>query len=152
MSNKKNSSQKWDTYSGLAGEIVNRADKDIVFAMKFLGESQIRVNNYFQKFIEHELAKRGVNRDNHALLQAFIDAHAAELREFVFTGVSLSRQFRMHEFEELLGDRTNVFRTDIWDTLSSYIKTAEDNFRAQAKDIPGLLARLRPKTTAPDNK
>lgn len=132
----------WKTDPGLAEEIIARADDDVVFAMKFLGESQHMVNQHFQKFIETELNARGVTRENYGMLQAFIDAHAAELREFVFTGVSLSRQFRLHEFEELLADKTNVFRTDIWDALSRYIKAAEENFQVQAHGIPELLIKL----------
>ncbi len=143
MPSKQGSPKRWNTDSGLAGEIIARADKDIVFAMTFLGESQHRVHRHFQRFIEAELEKQGISRDGHALLQAFIDTHAAELREFVFTGVALSRQLHLSEFEQLLGDRTNVFRTDIWDALSRYIDAAEENFRAQASDLPQQVARLR---------
>ena len=143
MPSEQGSPKRWNTDSGLAGEIIARADKDIVFAMTFLGESQHRVHCHFQRFIEAELKKQGINRDDHALLQAFIDTHAAELREFVFTGVALSRQLHLSEFEQLLGDRTNVFRTDIWDALSRYIDAAEENFRAQASELPQQVARLR---------
>ena len=143
MPSKPGSPKRWNTDSGLAGEVIARADKDIIFAMTFLGESQHLVHRHFQSFIEAELEKQGINRNDHALLQAFIDTHAVELREFVFTGVSLSRQVRLGEFEELIGDHTNVFRTDIWDALSRYIQAAEENFHAQAIDLPQQLARHR---------
>ncbi|MEX3010571.1 hypothetical protein [Hoeflea sp. TYP-13] len=135
----------WKTDTGLAGKIIARADDDIIFSMQFLGESQHVVNRHFQEFIESELNAHGVTRKNHGLLQAFIDTHAAELREFVFTGVALSRQFRLREFEDLLGDKTSVFRTDIWDALSRYITAAEENFQAQARDFPELLLQLEEK-------
>jgi hypothetical protein len=140
----------WGTDPGLAEEIIARADDDIVFVLKFLGESQHRVNRHFQNFIESELKIRGVDRESYGLLQVFIDTHAAELREFVFTGVSLARQFRLREFEELLADKTSVFRTDIWDALSRYIKAAEENFQAQAHDLPELLIQME--STAPPKR
>lgn len=86
-----------------------------------------------------ELDARGVRREDYALLQIFIDRHATEMRDFVFAGVALSRPFRIQEIERLLGDTTNVIRTDIWDALRSHIDTVERKFVAEADDLPRQL-------------
>ena len=132
----------WKMKTGAAEGIIARAEQDLVFSMQFLGESQYALTRHFSKFITAELARHGVNRENHPLLQVFVDTHAAELRDFVFSGTALSRQFRIGEIEALLGDSTNLLRTDIWDQLSNNIASAETQFQAQAKDFPALLAQM----------
>ena len=107
--------------------------------MKFLGESQLLLHDHFRGFIADELARRGATLERHPLLQLFIDAHANELREFVFTGVSLSRQFRLPEIETLTGDAEAILRIDIWDALSGHIDLARRRFAEQADTIPAQL-------------
>lgn len=124
----------------VAEEIVRRASQDLVFVMRFLGESQYRMTRHFQSFIRGEIERRGATVDRYPLLAHFIDAHAAELRDFVFTGVSLSRQFRVGEIEVLTQDTEALLRVDLWDSLKNHIETAEQRFLAQAADLPRLLS------------
>lgn len=131
--------QTTDARTGVAGSLVARAPQDVVFVMRFLGESQLLLQRHFKGFITDELQQRGANYDTHPLLQYFIDMHAAELRDFVFTGVSLSRHFRIGEIEALTGDTESVMRVDLWDALLSHIEAAEGRFRAEAEDLPRLL-------------
>jgi hypothetical protein len=128
--------------AAVAEEIVRRAPQDLVFVMRFLGESQYRLLRHFQTFIRAETARRGATVDRYPLLARFVDAHAAELRDFVFAGVSLSRQFRVGEIELLTQDTEALMRVDIWDSLKCHIEVAEQRFLAQAADLPRLLAAM----------
>jgi hypothetical protein len=128
--------------SNVADEIVRSAPQDLVFVMRFLGESRYRLMRHFQGFIRAELTRRDAALAEHPLLTPFIDRHAGELRDFVFGGVSLSRQFRLGEIESLMGDSTSLMRLDIWDSLKSHIETAERSFLAQVDDLPTLIAVL----------
>lgn len=131
-----------DTGADLAEAIVANASRDLVFVMQFVGEAQYKVLKYFQDLVIRELAARGIRREDTALLQIFIDAHATEMRDFVFSGVALSRPFRIAEIERLMGDTTNVIRTDIWDALRSHIAAVETRFLAEADDLPRQLAAI----------
>lgn len=111
-----------------AGNIISRAPEDLVFAMRFLGQSQELLYNHFRRFLEHRLAEAGVSAETHPLLPFFIDSHAVELRDFVATGVSLARPFRLAEIEILTGDVETLMRVDIWDVLTSHIEMAEARF------------------------
>ncbi|MEO0819286.1 MAG: hypothetical protein AAF074_02570 [Pseudomonadota bacterium] len=126
----------------LAQDILDRAPRDIIFTMQFLGEAQYKVLKYFQDLVIRELEARGIRREDHALLQIFIDSHATEMRDFVFHGVALSRPFRIEEIERLLGDTTSVIRTDIWDALRSHIDTVERKFVDEADDLPRQLEAI----------
>lgn len=126
----------------LAGEIVAEAPRDLVFVMQFVGEAQYKVLKYFQDLVIRELASRGIHREDTALLQIFIDRHATEMRDFVFSGVALSRPIRIAEIERLMGDTTNVLRTDIWDALRSHIDAVEGKFVAEADALPLQLAAI----------
>jgi hypothetical protein len=128
--------------SRIAEEIVRRAPQDLVFVMRFLGESQYRLMRHFQEFIRNETAHRGATAEEFPLLAHFVDAHAAELRDFVFNGVALSRHFRVGEIEFLTQDSEALLRVDIWDSLKSHIETAERRFLAQADDLPRMLADM----------
>ena len=75
-------------------------------------------------------------------VRPFRDAHAAELRDFVFNGVALSRHFRVGEIEFLTRDTEALMRVDIWDSLKSHIETAERQFQTQAQDLPKMLAAM----------
>lgn len=111
--------------------------RDLVFAMRFLGESQHLMQNHFQQFILQELAMTGVTPETHPMLQAFVEKHALMLRDFVFSGVALSRQFRVGEMEQLTGDM--LIRVDVWDQLRSHVVMAERQFRTQLPDLPTIL-------------
>lgn len=128
--------------ANIADEIVRRAPQDLVFVMRFLGESHYRLARHFQGFIRAELTRREAALAEHPLLTPFVDRHAGELRDFVFGGVSLSRQFRIAEIETLTGDSTSLMRLDIWDSLTSHIAAAERSFLAQVDGLPTLLAVL----------
>ena len=128
-----------DAARQVAEHLVRRSPQDLVFVMKFLGESQLLLHDHFRAYIADELARRGATLERHPLLQLFIDAHANELREFVFTGVSLSRQFRLPEIETLTGDAEAILRIDIWDALSGHIDLARRRFAEQADGIPAQL-------------
>ena len=128
--------------SDVAEEIVRRAPQDLVFVMRFLGESQYRLLRHFQEFIRTEAASRGATAEEYPLFAHFVDAHAAELRDFVFNGVALSRHFRVAEIEFLTRDTEALLRVDVWDSLKSHIETAERQFQAQAQDLPKMLAAM----------
>lgn len=132
----------------VAEAILRRAPQDLVFLMRFLGESQHLLQVHFRDHIAAGLAARGVTRERHPFLQAFIDSHATELREFVYTGMSLSRQFRIREIEELTGDSFQVLRMDIWDALVANIELAERRFAEEADALPALIASLEPSRAA----
>ncbi len=124
----------------VSAELVRLMPRDLVFVMRFMGESQHRLQGHFQNFIRAELAARGVTAETHPMIHLFIESHAILLRDFVFSGVSLSRQFRVEEIERLTGDTTSMIRVDIWDQLKSHIETAEKQFHAQAGGLSGLLS------------
>ena len=126
----------------VAEEIVRRAPQDLVLVMRFLGESQYRMLRHFQEFIRTEAARRGATAEEYPLFAHFVDADAAELRDFVFNGVALSRHFRVGEIEFLTRDTEALMRVDIWDSLKNHIETAERQFLAQVDDLPKLLASM----------
>lgn len=124
--------------SAVAEDIVRRTPQDLVFVMRFLGESQYRLMRHFQCYIRAELTRRDAAMAEHPLFTPFIDRYAGELRDFVFGGVSLSRQFRVGEIERLTGDSTSLMRLDIWDSLKSHIEAAEQRFLEEAEDLAML--------------
>lgn len=126
----------------LAQEVIARAPSDLLFVMQFVGETQYRVLKYFQDLVIRELELRGIRREDTALLQIFIDRHATEMRDFVFAGVALSRPIRVQEIERMMGDTTNVLRTDVWDALRSHIDMVETKFLAEADSLPRQLADI----------
>lgn len=111
--------------------------RDLIFAMRFVGESQHLMQNHFQRFILRELAATGVTADTHPMIHAFAERHALMLRDFVFSGVSLSRQFRIAEMEQLTGD--TMIRVDVWDQLRNHVVMAEHQFRTQLPELPSIL-------------
>lgn len=134
---------------GVTGDLVRLMPRDLVFVMRFMGESQFRLQSHFQDFIRAELAAGGVTTETHPMIHLFIENHAILLRDFVFSGVSLSRQFRVDEIERLTGDTTSMIRVDIWDQLKSHIETAERQFRSQVDGLPKLLSTFEKPPTQP---
>lgn len=114
--------------AGIAEKIIQYADRDIFFSLKFLGESRNNLQQHFQDFIRHELDKNNVSFGDHPLLLPFIETHASELTDFVTTGVSLQHQISIQQFEKLSGDPLKLFRVDLWDSLSEHIEKAEAHF------------------------
>ncbi|VDC32266.1 hypothetical protein [Pseudogemmobacter humi] len=131
-----------------AEAMIARAPQDMVFTMRFLGQSQEILHSHFRRFLETRLAEAGVSADSHPLLPFFIDSHAVELREFVTTGVSLARSFRLGEIEILTGDVETLMRVDIWDAIASHIDMAEKRFSEGIQRVVASLnadeAALRP--------
>lgn len=121
----------------VASELSRLMQRDLVFVMRFLGESQHLMQAHFQDFILRELAAREITEETHPLIHAFAERHAILLRDFVFSGVSLSRQLRIEEVEQLTGD--SMMRVDIWDQLRSHIEMAERQFRGQIPQLPAML-------------
>ncbi|OWJ70436.1 hypothetical protein [Haematobacter missouriensis] len=122
-----------------AEALLMRAPQDLVFTMRFLGQSQEILHSHFREFLETRLAEHGVTAERHPLLPFFIDSHAVELRDFVTTGVSLARSFRLAEIEILIGDVETQMRVDIWDALAAHIDMAESRFsRGISKVVSSL--------------
>lgn len=134
----------------VAGDLVRLMPRDLVFSVRFLGESQIRLQKHFQDFLIAELERAGITGRTHPMIHAFAERHAIAMRDFVFTGVALSKQYRIAEFERLIGDETALIRVDIWDQLKNYIAVAEADFRAQLPDMrPELTVWEAPDRTPP---
>lgn len=123
----------------IAGAMLARAPEDLVFTMRFLGQSQEILHSHFRSFLAERLAEAGVTAESHPLLPFFIDSHAVELREFVTTGVSLARSFRLGEIEILTGDVETLMRVDIWDAIAGHIDMAEKRF---SEGIQRVVASL----------
>lgn len=123
----------------VASALVRLMRRDLVYAMRFLGESQDLLQRHFEGFILSRLAEDGLTESTHPLIRAVAAGHAALLRDFVFSGVSLSRQLRIADIEQAIGDATALLKVDIWDDLKSHIDLAEKHFRTR---MPGVVAML----------
>lgn len=130
------------TATGPAGEIMARAERDLVFVVKFLGESQHILQRHFQDYVRTELEKRGITFGDHPLLLPFIETHGSELAEFVMTGIGLHHQFNLNAFETIEGDPQKILRLDIGNTLQSYIEKAEEHFISGLGGIHQILAAV----------
>lgn len=124
----------------VTSDLVRLMPRDLVFTMRFLGESQNLLQRHFQGFMEAEMAAAGMTPETHPMIHAFIERHALLMRDFVFSGVALTRQFRIEEIERLIGDSTSLLRVDIWDELKGHIAMAERQFRSQVPGLPQLLS------------
>lgn len=127
----------------VTADLVGLMPRDAVFMLRFLGESQLRLQTHFHAFIRDELARHGVTPDTHPMINGFIETHALTLRDFVFAGISMAHQVRLPEMERLLGDRTSLLSVDVWDELRAHIEMAERQFRSQAPALPAQLAAYR---------
>ena len=127
----------WSPEEDVSTTLARLMQRDLVFAMRFVGESQHLMQTHFQRFILRELAKTGVTPDTHPMIHAFAERHALMLRDFVFSGVSLSRQYRIEEMEQLTGD--TMIRVDLWDQLRNHVVMAEHQFRTQLPELPTIL-------------
>ncbi|MDB5524516.1 MAG: hypothetical protein JWM58_2279 [Rhizobium sp.] len=125
------------TQGDVTTQLAHLMQRDLVFVMRFIGESQHLMQSHFQRFILRELAMTGVTAETHPMIHAFAEKHALMLRDFVFSGVSLSRQFRVEEIEQLTGD--TMIRVDVWDQLRNHVGMAESQFRSQMPELPRAL-------------
>lgn len=128
--------------TGPAGEIMARAERDVVLVVKFLGESQHILQRHFQDYVREELEQRGITFGDHPLLLPFIETHGAELTEFVVTGIGLHHQFHLTTFEKMAGDPQQLLRLDIASTLQSYIEKAEAHFVSGIGGLQQILAAV----------
>ncbi|MDQ0391930.1 hypothetical protein [Labrys monachus] len=129
-----------DAASLLASEILSRADRDLAFVIRLVGESQYLLVRHFQLFIEDQLARRGVVYGDHPLLRPFIETHARELAEFVLNGVGLEHQFGLQAIETLAGDPMRLLRVDLWDSLRSHVEDAQRRFVSGVGGLQRILA------------
>lgn len=127
---------------GIAEKLIQYADRDVVFSIRILGESRNNLQQHFQDFIRCELEKNDISFGDHPLLLPFIETHGYELAEFVTTGVALEHQISMQQFEKLSGDPLNLFRVDLWDSLSSHIEQAETHFLSDIGGLRKILAAV----------
>lgn len=127
----------------VTADLVRLMPRDAVFMLRFLGESQLRLQRHFHDFIEAELARNGVTPDSHPMIHGFIETHARTLRDFVFAGLSMAHQVRLPEMERLTGDATFLLSVDVWDALRTHIEMAERQFRTQAPGLPDQLDGYR---------
>lgn len=136
----------------VAADLVRLLPRDLVFTMRFLGESRHLLQRHFQVFMEREMQAAGLTQETYPMIHAFIERHALLMRDFVFSGVALSRQLRIEEIERLMGDRTSLLRVDIWDQLKSHIDMAETQFKSQLPGLPGQLSGWKlPEAPPPGN-
>jgi hypothetical protein len=135
--------------SAVASAMLDRADRDIAFVMRFVGESQYLLNRHFQTLIESELAERHVVYGDHPFLRLFVETHARELTEFVLNNVTLKHQFGLQAFERLAGDPMRLLRADLWDTLRSTIESAEAHFVSDLGGLGEILAEVATARSVP---
>lgn len=126
----------------VAEAVIARAPQDVVFVIRFIGGSQAMLHDHFRAFIEAELTRVGATTERFPMLPFFVDSHARELRDFVFTGVALDRPFRLPEMEALTGDVGLMMRVDLWDSVASHIVAAQQRF------LSGLEAAVATLETA----
>ena len=144
----------WPASSGAASDdhvadaLVELLPRDAIFALRFLGESRVRLLEHFQAFIMGEFSKLGATAESHPMLHAFSETHALALRDFVVSGVEGAHQFALEHMERLMGDSGGLLRVDIWDQLKSHIGDAETQFQRQLEGLQKELEAYR----APERK
>ena len=132
-----------DARHNLASALIARAEQDLIYEPRILGESPYMLQQHFQDFILAQLAKHSVSFDDHPLLRLFMDTHARELTEFVMTGVGLSHHIRLPELEILGPDPERLRRIDLWDSFVNHIKEAEEHFVAGLGGLQKILAQVK---------
>jgi hypothetical protein len=129
--------------TAVASMILDNANRDIAFIVRISGESLDLLARHFQSFIENELKKNGVFYGDHPLLRLFVETHSRELTEFVVNGIALSHQLGLQAFERMGGDSMRLLRADLWDTLRSYIETAEQHFMSGLGGLQDILTEVQ---------
>ena len=128
--------------TAVASTIIDNADRDIAFIVRISGESLDLLSRHFQSFIESELRNNGVFYGDHPLLRLFVETHGRELTDFVVNGIALSHQLGLQTFERMGGDSMRLLRADLWDTLRSYIETAEQHFLSGLGGLQDILTEV----------
>ncbi|WP_018391474.1 hypothetical protein [Ancylobacter sp. FA202] len=128
--------------SELASTILDKVERDVVFTLRIRGESLDLLSRHFQGFIERALGANGVDYGDHPLLRLFVESHSRELTDFVVNGMALSHQIDLKAFERFGGDSTHLLRADIWDSLRSYIESAEQHFLSGLGGLQDILAEV----------
>ncbi len=131
-----------DSENDIAAKLLQRAADDIVLKISFVGESPHLLFNYFREMITEELQAQDLDPNEDPLLGLFAEAHAAELRDFVVTGVSIDHMIHVSELEQLETLSLTLLQTDIWDSLKKHIAMAEEQFKKQSKDLPKIIRGL----------
>lgn len=126
-------------HQDLTTALIARADHDLIFEPRIVGESLYMLQRYFQDFIKEQLKVRGITFGDHPLLLPFMETHARELAEFVMTGVGLNHHIRLPDLESLGPDPERMRRLDLWDSFSSHIKNAEDHFVSGVGGLQQIL-------------
>ena len=140
----------------LCDALLSRAEYDIIFEPRIMGESLYLLQRYFQDYVKSELEKRNVTFGDHPLLLPFMETHARELTEFVMMGVALNHHIRMPDLEQLGPDPERLRRVDMWDSFAIHIQGAEEHFVSGIGGLQQILASieeakgLRRDVSAPD--
>ena len=129
--------------TAVASMIIDNANRDIALIVRISGESLDLMSRHFQSFIESELRNQGVLYGDHPLLRLFVETHGRELTDFVVNGIALSHQLGLQTFERMGADTTRLLRADLWDTLRSYIETAEQHFLSGLGGLQDILAEVK---------
>lgn len=126
----------------IADELIKRASEDMILKISFVGESPHMLFSHFRNMINAELEAHDLDPHNDAVLKLFVEAHAVELRDFVFTGVAIDHMVRVTEIESQTALTSGLMMTDVWDSLKSHIAMAEERFKKQAADLPEMIRQL----------
>lgn len=126
----------------LAQAIIERAEFDVVYEPRFIGESSYLLRRHFQDFIRKQLEHLSVSVDDNPIVYRFVDTHARELADFVTTGLALNQQIRLPDLEMLGPDPEKIRRVDLWDGLASHIRDAERSFISNVPELYKELTRL----------
>jgi hypothetical protein len=131
-----------DAPRDLATALIARAEEDLIYEPRVVGESPFMLQHYFQDFIMAQLEEHSVSFDDHPLLRLFMETHARELTEFVMTGVGLGHHIRLSELEKLGPDPERLRRIDLWDSFVTHIKKAEEHFVSGLGGLQKILAHV----------
>ncbi len=126
-------------HQDLTTALIARAEHDLIFTPRIMGESLYMLQRYFQDFIKEQLEARSVTFGDHPLLLPFMETHARELAEFVVAGVGLNHSIRLPDLEKLGPDPERIRRLDLWDSFSAHIKNAEDHFVSGVGGLQQIL-------------
>ena len=126
----------------LTNDLITRAEHDLIYEPRIMGESLYMLQRYFQDFIRDELERRSITFDDHPLMLPFLETHARELCDFVMMGVGLNHHIRLPDLERLGPDPERLRRVDLWDSLSAHIAIAEDHFLSGIGGLQQILTRV----------
>ena len=126
-------------HQDLTTALIARAEHDLIFTPRIMGESLYMLQRYFQDFIKAQLESHSVTFGDHPLLLPFMETHARELADFVLAGVGLNHSIRLPDLEKLGPDPERMRRLDLWDSFSAHVKNAEDHFLSEVGGLQRIL-------------